>query len=51
MAGLVAPREIVSLTPFPEAHNYTHSIFRLHRKSDSMRRAAPLGGALRVWEH
>ncbi|MBE0656215.1 MAG: acetylxylan esterase [Bryobacteraceae bacterium] len=51
VAGLVAPREIVSLTPLPEAYQYTRSIFRLHGKPDSIRQAASLGEALKVWEH
>jgi cephalosporin-C deacetylase-like acetyl esterase len=51
VAGLIAPREIVSLTPLPDAYSYTRSIFRLHGKSDSIRQAASLGEALRVWEH
>ena len=51
VAGLVAPREIVSLTPLPEAYQYTRSIFRLHGRADSIRQAASLGEALRVWVH
>ena len=42
--------EIVSLTPLPEAYRYTQSIFRLYGKSGSIRNAASLGEALRVWE-
>jgi Acetyl xylan esterase (AXE1) len=51
VAGLVAPREIVSLTPLPEAYRYTRSVFRLYGKNDSVREAASLGEALKVWEH
>jgi cephalosporin-C deacetylase-like acetyl esterase len=51
VAGLVAPREIVSLTPLPDAYRYTRSIFGLYGKSGSIRQAASLGEALRVWEH
>ncbi len=46
VAGLVAPREIVSLTPLPEAYRYTSSVYRLHGKS--IRQAGALGSALRV---
>lgn len=51
VAGLVAPREIVSLTPLPEAYRYTRSIFLLHGKGGALRQAASLGAALRVWEN
>ncbi len=51
VAGLMAPREIVSLTPLPDAYRYTRSIYRLHGKRDSIRQAASLGEALRVWQH
>jgi hypothetical protein len=50
VAGLMAPREIVSLTPLPQAYQYTRSIYSLHGKSDSIRQAASLGEALKVWE-
>lgn len=48
VAGLVAPREIVSLTRLPETYRYTSSIYRLHGKG--IREASSLGAALRVWE-
>lgn len=51
VAGMIAPREIVSITPMPEAYRYTRSIYSLFGKLDSMRQAASLGEALRVWEH
>ncbi|MBI3684332.1 MAG: acetylxylan esterase [Acidobacteria bacterium] len=51
VAGLVAPREIVSLTPLPEAFRYTSSIFRLYGKGNPIREALSLGEALRVSEH
>ena len=50
VAGLVAPREIVSLTPLPEAYGYTRSIFRLHGANHAIRQAASLAEALKVWE-
>ena len=48
VAGLVAPREIVSLTPLPEAYRYTSAIYRLYGKS--IGEVSALGAALRVWE-
>ncbi len=51
VAGLVAPREIVSIGALPASFNYTRSIYRLHRKPDSVREVDSLAQALRVWEH
>ena len=48
VAAMAAPREIVSLTPLPDAYRYTRSIYGLYGKSGSMRQAASLGEALRV---
>jgi cephalosporin-C deacetylase-like acetyl esterase len=50
-AGLMAPREIVSLTPFRDAWSYTSSIYALYGKKNMMRQAGDLGEALKVWEH
>ena len=50
VAGMMAPREIVSLTPLPAAYRYTSSIYGLHGKRDYIRQAASLGEALKVWE-
>jgi cephalosporin-C deacetylase-like acetyl esterase len=50
VAGMIAPREIVSLTPSPDAYRYTAAIYGLHGKSKSIRQAASLGEALKVWE-
>jgi cephalosporin-C deacetylase-like acetyl esterase len=52
VAAMVAPREIVSLTPLPETFGYTRSIFRLYPKSPraaTIGEAASLGEALQVW--
>ncbi|HYI96626.1 MAG TPA: acetylxylan esterase [Bryobacteraceae bacterium] len=49
VAGMIAPREIVSLTPLPEPFRYTSSIYRLHGKT--IREVSALGEALQVWEH
>ena len=51
VAAMMAPREIVSLTPFPDTYRYTQSIFSLQGKGNSIRQAASLGEALRVWEY
>jgi cephalosporin-C deacetylase-like acetyl esterase len=50
VAGMVAPREIVSLTRFPAEFDYTMKIFGLHGKAENLRIADSLGEALRVWE-
>ncbi|HEU0139708.1 MAG TPA: hypothetical protein VFQ79_08360, partial [Bryobacteraceae bacterium] len=49
-AALLAPRELVSLTPLPHAYDYTASIFALYGKRDAIRQAGGLGEAVRVWE-
>ena len=49
-AGLMAPREIVSLTPLPAAYAYTSSIYALYGKKNRIRRAGDLGEALAVKE-
>lgn len=51
VAGMIAPREIVSLGALPASFNYTRSIYRLHRKPEALRQADSLAQALRVWEH
>ncbi|MFN7994314.1 MAG: acetylxylan esterase [Bryobacteraceae bacterium] len=48
LAGMVAPREIVSLGPVPEAYAYSRSIYRLYGEKSSFRMAGDLGEALRV---
>jgi cephalosporin-C deacetylase-like acetyl esterase len=47
-AALMAPREIVSLTPLPHAYAYTSSIYALY--GARIRMAGDLAGALKVWE-
>ena len=49
-AGLMAPREIVSLTPLPAPYAYTTSISALYGKKNRIRRAEDLGEALAVQE-
>ncbi|MBI4903055.1 MAG: acetylxylan esterase [Acidobacteria bacterium] len=51
VAAMMAPREIVSLTPLPEAFRYTRAIYQLHGKGNPIRQAASLGEALKVWEY
>ena len=50
-AGLVAPREIVSLTRLPDSFAYTSSIYALYGQKGAIREAGGLGDALKVWEH
>jgi len=45
-AALVAPREIVHLTPLPEAYDYTQSIYRLLGAEESFRASRELRHAL-----
>ena len=49
VAGMVAPREIVSLTPLPETYRFTRSVYALRGNGAAIREAASLAGALRVW--
>ncbi|HWB98513.1 MAG TPA: acetylxylan esterase [Bryobacteraceae bacterium] len=48
VAGMVAPREIVSLTSVPEAYTYTSAIYRLHGRKEAIRIAGDLGEACRA---
>jgi hypothetical protein len=50
VAGLVAPRQIVSLTSLPEPYRYTSSIFALYGKQAQILERQTLGDALRVPE-
>lgn len=49
-AALVAPREIVSLTRWPSAFDFTRHVARLYGKPQHIREARAVGDALRVWE-
>jgi cephalosporin-C deacetylase-like acetyl esterase len=49
-AALMAPREIVSLTPLPAAYDHTASIYALYGKRNAMRQAGALGAAMQVWK-
>lgn len=48
VAGMVAPREIVSLSSAPEPYTYATSIYRLYGQKNSFRVAGDLGEALRA---
>ena len=50
-AGLIAPRELVSLGPMPREYDHTRLIYSLYKAADRMRPASGLGEALRVWEY
>jgi len=45
-AALMAPREIVSLTPLPRSYDYTAAVFALHRAKPKIRQASGLAAAL-----
>ncbi len=49
-AALVAPREIVSLTPLPKPYDYTASIFALYTAKARIHRADGLARALQIGE-
>lgn len=49
VSALVAPREIVSLTAFPQSFQYTNGLLRFTPGSAPLREAASLADALRVW--
>jgi hypothetical protein len=49
-AAMLAPRELVSLTPLPASYNYTGSIYALYGRRDAIRQAGALGEAMRVWK-
>jgi len=51
VAGLVLPRELVSLTRLPSEFDLTRRIAGLYGKQASIREAKALGDALRVWEY
>lgn len=51
VAGLIAPREIVSLTRVPSAFDLTSHIMKLQPNSSRIREARGLADALRVWEY
>ncbi len=48
VAGMVAPREIVSLSSVPEAYTYAKAIYRLYGQKSTIRIAGDLGEALRT---
>jgi cephalosporin-C deacetylase-like acetyl esterase len=49
-AALLAPRELVSLTPLPSGYDYTASIYALYGRRDAIRQAGALGQAMQVWK-
>jgi len=49
VAAMVAPREIVSLTPFPRTFQYTSELFKLTPGALPLRQADSLAEALKVW--
>jgi cephalosporin-C deacetylase-like acetyl esterase len=49
-AALLAPRELVSLTPLPAAYDFTASIYGLYGKRSAIRQAGGLGAAVQVWK-
>jgi hypothetical protein len=50
VAALLAPRELVSLTPLPRGYDQTASIYALYGKRDAIRQAGALGEAMQMWK-
>ena len=50
VAAMVAPREIVSLTPFPQNFQYTRDVMKLTPGAIPLRQANSLAEALKVWQ-
>lgn len=48
MAGTLAPRELVSLTPWPGSFDVTREIYRMERATAQLRQAGSLAGALEM---
>jgi cephalosporin-C deacetylase-like acetyl esterase len=51
VAALLAPRELVSLTPLRRGYDYTAGIYGLYGKKDAIRQVDGLGEALQLWKH
>jgi len=49
-AGALAPRRLISLTPLPEAFDYTKRIYRMQRASQEFVQSGSLPEALGVWK-
>jgi cephalosporin-C deacetylase-like acetyl esterase len=50
IAALLAPKELVSLTPLRRGYDYTASIYGLYGKKDAIRHVDGLGEALQLWK-
>ena len=50
VAALMAPRELVSLTPLAPAYEYTASIYALYGRRGAIRQAGGLSAAVEVWK-
>jgi hypothetical protein len=50
VAGLLAPRELVSLRPLARGYDYTASIYGLYGKRDAIRQAGGLYEAMEMWK-
>jgi hypothetical protein len=51
VAGVFAPRRLVSLTKLPESFEHARSRYRLQRASDRFVQSASLPEALEIWKH
>jgi hypothetical protein len=51
VAGAIAPRQLVSLTRFPDTFEHTRGLYRLQRASDQLVQSPSLPEALEVWKY
>ena len=51
VAGMFAPRRLVSLTKFPESFEHARSIYRQQRASDQFVHSSSLPEALEIWKY
>jgi hypothetical protein len=51
VAGMFAPRRLVSLTKIPETFDHTRAIFRLERAEKQFVQASSLPEALELWKY
>lgn len=51
VAAMVAPRELVTLSPLPDAWRMTSAVYALHGPRARLRRAHALADAVEVWKY
>jgi hypothetical protein len=51
VAGIFAPRRLVSLTKLPESFEHARNSYRLQRASDQFVQSSSLPEALEIWKY